>query len=117
MKLKLFTLGLIVAVLASCATQSSVVQSGLSQADVNRVKSQFPDYSLTELQKGKQLYEANCGTCHNLKSPTSESEAAWKGIVPPMVKKANKKNGVTLTEQDEQAILRYVLTMGPYNIK
>ena len=117
MKTKIFTLIVLVAVFASCATQKTAIETGMSQADVNRVKNFFPDYSLEELQLGKKLYEANCGTCHSLKSPSAESEDTWKGIVPPMVKKANKKNGTALSAQDEQAILRYVLTMGPYNIK
>jgi len=117
MKAKILTLIALIGILASCATKQATVKAGLSEADVNRVKSFFPDYSLSELQKGESLYKANCGACHSLKDPSAESEATWKGIVPPMVKKANKKNGTALSAQDEQAILRYVLTMGPYNIK
>lgn len=117
MKSKILTLVVLMGILAACATKQATVKAGLSEADVNRVKNFFPDYTLSELQKGESLYKANCGACHSLKDPSAESEDTWKGIVPPMVKKANKKNGTALSAQDEQAILRYVLTMGPYNIK
>ncbi|GIV29783.1 MAG: hypothetical protein KatS3mg028_0849 [Bacteroidia bacterium] len=39
-------------------------------------------------------------------------EEKWKNILPPMVKKVNKKTGqTTLTPQDEEKILKYILVM------
>jgi hypothetical protein len=85
--------------------------AGPSQSDVDRVATKFPNYSLAELTEGKQLYENNCGLCHNLKSPRSLNEDGWRKIVPPMVVKANKKNGNVLDAGGEEKILRYVITM------
>lgn len=87
--------------------------SGLTDADVARVQSKFPGYTLTDLKDGKELYENNCALCHGLKKLNSESEEGWRKIVPPMVKKANVKNGNKLDAAAEEKILRYVITMGP----
>lgn len=81
-----------------------------SQADVDRVQTKYPNYSLTQLNRGKQLYENNCGACHGLKDPASRSEEKWKKIVPEMVGKVNKKTAV-LNQQDQDDILKYVITM------
>lgn len=85
--------------------------TGPTQSDVDRVASKFPNYSLAELNEGKQLYENNCGLCHALHKPTSLDEQGWRKIVPPMVSKTNKKTGNTLDAKAEEKILRYVITM------
>lgn len=81
-----------------------------SQSDVDKVKTKYPDYTLAQLNQGKTLYEAHCGTCHALKSPTSEPESEWKEIVPEMTVKANKK-GAEIDAAEQELILRYVITM------
>lgn len=81
-----------------------------TQADVDRVQSKYPNYSLADLNAGKLLYENNCGNCHGLKDPASRSEEKWKKVVPEMVAKVNKKSKV-LSEQDQEHILKYVVTM------
>jgi hypothetical protein len=82
-----------------------------SQSDVDRVASKFPDYSLTELNNGKTLFEKHCGICHGLKDPTSRTEAQWTKIVPPMSAKVNYKEGKVLDANAEKLILRYLITM------
>lgn len=81
-----------------------------SQADINRVDSQFADFTLADLNRGKALYETHCGKCHGLKSPTSQSEEAWIRIVPDMCDKVNKRS-MLLDEAAQEDILRYVVTM------
>jgi len=92
---------------------TTAVPSEPTQMDVDRVQTKFPGYTLNELMDGKQLFESNCNLCHGLKKLTSESEEEWRKIVPPMVKKANKKNGNLLDAVAEDKILKYVITMGP----
>jgi cytochrome c5 len=87
-------------------------QSVPSQSDVDRVASKFPGYSLDELNKGKSLFEKYCGLCHGLKAPASQTEAEWNKIVPQMSGKVNKKENNVLDAKAQEAILRYVITMG-----
>ncbi len=88
-----------------------------TQADVDRVQGMFPGYTLDQINEGKYLYEINCALCHDLMLPSSEPEDEWRKIVPDMVQKANRKNGNTLDAAGEEQILRYVITMGPAQMK
>lgn len=97
----------IVVVLVAC---KAAKVSAPGQSDVDRVKDKYPDYTLADLNEGKKLYEMNCGSCHALKAPNSETEEEWIKIVPAMTQKVNRK-GVVLDEQAEEQILRYVITM------
>lgn len=82
-----------------------------TQADADRGAAKFPGYTLASLNEGKGLYERNCGSCHGLKKPSSESEAEWRRIVPAMAAKVNK-NSKVLDAHGEELILQYVITMG-----
>lgn len=95
------------------ASDSSGKVSGLTEADVARVQSKFPGYTLADLKEGKELYENNCALCHGLKKLNSQTEEGWRNVVPPMVKKANSKVTNKLDAAAEEKILRYVITMGP----
>ncbi|MEZ4830039.1 MAG: cytochrome c [Bacteroidia bacterium] len=82
------------------------------QADVERVQSKFPNYSLADLTQGKTLYEQHCGSCHGLKKPSSRTEEKWETIVPKMAVKANKKYPNSLDADSQEKILKYLITMG-----
>lgn len=84
-----------------------------NQTDVDRVQKKFPGYTLTQLNEGRDLYEAYCAICHELEKPSSESEGSWRKIVPEMVVKANRKTNNAIDASGEEKILRYVITMGP----
>ena len=107
MKKVIFTTFIIV-VLAAC---KAVILAAPAQSDVDRVKDKYPNYTLAELQKGKKLYELKCQACHGLKNPRKESEEEWREIVPEMVQKAKKKKGIIVSAEEEEAILKYVITM------
>jgi mono/diheme cytochrome c family protein len=92
--------------LAGCSVQLMTP----TQSDVDRVKTKYPDYTLTELNEGKALYEQNCGNCHGLKKPSSEPEEEWKEIVPEMVEKAKRK-GAKIDARQQELILKYAITM------
>ena len=85
-----------------------------TQADVDRVSAKYKDYSLMELREGKKIFEKRCTACHGLKDPGSKSAAKWKGIVPEMSNKANRKAGKEVIDINQQEfLLRYLITMGP----
>lgn len=92
--------------LFSCASKRIISPR---QADVDRMKTQFPDYTLTDLNKGKALYEGNCGNCHRLKDPAKKTADKWEATVERMVKKINKKEEKVSSEAQE-LILRYLST-------
>lgn len=104
-----------IAILVACGTaKKSTPEAEIlpTQADVDRVQTKFPGYTLSELNEGKQLFEANCNLCHRLKKPASEPESEWRTIVPRMVKKVNNKKDHHIDAAGEEKILRYLITMG-----
>ncbi len=98
----------VLAVFVTACTATKAL--GPSQADVDRMQSKFNGYTLADLTQGKALYEGNCGTCHALFDPNSRGEEQWKGVVPPMVQKVNKKQKA-LDASQEELILKYLITM------
>lgn len=95
--------------LAGCFTAKMAKPS---QDDADRANGKFAGgVTLAQLNEGKELYTNNCGTCHGLKKPGSETEEKWRKIVPAMVKKVNK-NSMVLNKDQEELILKYVVTMG-----
>ncbi len=83
-----------------------------AETAVDRPKVQFTDEQMAELNKGKLIYDQNCGLCHAAKKVNSRSVEAWKGVVPRMVVKVNRKTGTeTISQADEQVMLNYLTTM------
>ena len=67
--------------------------------------------STGEFLEGKKLYEANCGTCHRLYKPNSQSVEGWKHEVPEMSIKVNRRaENMLLDEKKQEIILNYLLT-------
>ena len=89
--------------LAACASKKTTVT--LSDADATRAAAKYPGSSLASLQKGKTLYEDNCGKCHGLKSTTAYNEEQWGKHVKRMAPKAK------IDKPTEELILQYVVTM------
>jgi len=105
---KLFCFSLLVFFVACTATK--LIQP--TQADVDRISTKYPGYSLQELQGGKVLFEQTCSRCHKLKNPASKSEKKWEKIVPTMIGKLTKKEGRQVIDAKQQdSILRYLVTM------
>lgn len=97
--------------LVSCIRYKKLVadKNAITETDASRANEMFPGTTLADLQKGKLIYDANCGKCHKLHQPDSRSADSWNKIVPPMSRKAK------LSPEDESLILRYVVTMAKKN--
>jgi cytochrome c5 len=89
--------------LAACASKKTTIS--LTDSDGSRAAAKYPGASLASLQKGKLLYEENCGSCHGLKSPTDYNEEQWGKHVKRMAPKAK------IDKPTEELILQYVVTM------
>ena len=46
------------------------------------------EFPSTEIAEGSTLFADNCGKCHALPEINKYSQEQWKGIIPPMAKKA-----------------------------
>jgi len=108
---KLFFLATVFFAVGCAVSKNADSTSGLTKDDVKRVQDLYADVTLEELNKGMNLYEANCDACHKLKDPKSEGIKGWNHHVPEMVELSNEKKGTKLTKSDEQAILRYLVSM------
>lgn len=59
---------------------------------------------LEELQQGRKLYVDNCGSCHMLYLPNRFTVDKWEAEMVIM------RTKVTITDRDEELILKYLLT-------
>lgn len=100
----------IAAVAIGCAASKQVA---ITESDLSSAKTEFSGVTLAELQTGQVLFTEHCQSCHALKDPASEGIRGWKKHVPEMVEMANRDKAADLDKKEEQAILRYVITMGP----
>jgi hypothetical protein len=83
-----------------------------TQADVDAAKMYYPDMTLAQLELGRATYQSNCNLCHELFKPSQFSEDKWVEVVPGMVEAVNNKYGSTeIDNKEQEALLRYVLTM------
>jgi mono/diheme cytochrome c family protein len=73
-------------------------------ADASRGSAHFPGLTLNELHQGRSLYLSRCGSCHVLKRPVELPPEQWQVEVDEM----RVKNGVKLTDDEAQAIVRYL---------
>ena len=68
----------------ACTTQLYVP----SEKNVDKVEKA----TLAELQRGHDLYINNCGKCHKLPKPGSQSNVGWKKVLEKMAPKAKLDN-------------------------
>lgn len=61
-------------------------------------------HSTEHLNRGRQLYIDNCGSCHQLHLPKEFSEPVWRNNLDSMSQKAN------ISGEEKQLILDYLLT-------
>lgn len=93
--LSLSILGLFFFMLSSCKTQEKAVTVSATE-EISTVTTE------NNLVEAKNLYENNCGKCHNLPNPSEYTKEAWTPIMKSMAKKSK------LTEEQTQWLLAYV---------
>lgn len=89
---------------------STVKLAAPTQADADRIKTDYPDITLEKLVEGKGLFEQKCSMCHALKKPQKQTAEAWGRIVPEMTQKANKKE-IRINPEQQDLILKYLVAM------
>ena len=95
--------------LVACGTTKLAAPA---QADADRGTAKFADVTLAQLTEGKAVYDLNCGACHKAPKPKSQSEAGWRHIVPEMCVKAKRKTGNSISPEQEESLLRFLIVMG-----
>lgn len=100
---------LFIAIFGFSCSKPALVHKQSNSEKVEAKSSSSPE---EELLEGKKLYESNCGTCHELKHPNSQSKEGWKHEVRDMSSKVNRTAGsVVLDAQKQAIILNYLLTV------
>lgn len=94
-----------VALLALVAACGRPRMPPVTAADATRASSTWPEITLAELDRGRDLYIARCSTCHLPVEPTKIAPAAWPGHIAEMKDRAH------LTGDEAQRIERYVVTI------
>jgi mono/diheme cytochrome c family protein len=87
--------------LVACAS------GGLPQptaAHLSVAQSSDPQVTLDDLSRGRSLYGARCGGCHQLPDPARPPSAGWQREIDEM----KDKQGVRLSGADSHDILRYL---------
>jgi len=75
----------------------------LSPVAVQSAQSRWPDASAGSLEKGRQLFLANCNGCHSYPDLSAYSDEKWSPIMSKMGRKAE------LSAADTDLILKFVL--------
>lgn len=89
------------ALLSGCHNESRVADAAMTEAqasDFGLVVAELPE----EVRGGAQVWNANCGRCHNLRQPREGSDRQWEGIVHQMRVRAH------LTGEEQRLILAFL---------
>jgi mono/diheme cytochrome c family protein len=73
--------------------------------DAVRARATWPDASLAELSRGRDLLRSHCAACHQVPAPRSHAAVAWPGLVDKMAERAH------LNDEERELIVRYLVTM------
>lgn len=88
------------AMLAACAT----ALARPTAEDAARAARAWPDATLSQLEHGRDVFVARCGSCHRLYLPSDEPASSWPGVLDAMAPRAK------LTPEEREAIERYLVT-------
>lgn len=99
----------VAAVIAALASVLSACASGQvprpSQEHLRAARERWPDMEPGSLERGRELYVARCGGCHNLYPPKSIPAAQWTEIVDRMSGRAG------MAAEEARLVLCYLVTV------
>lgn len=90
----------LLALAAGCAT--ALVRP--TADDAARAVRMWPDANLAQLERGRELFVARCGSCHRLYLPSDESASSWPRVLDVMAPRA------TLAPEEREAVERFLIT-------
>lgn len=76
-----------------------------SPAQAEAIQQRWPGTTQADLNRGRQLYVARCGGCHNLYPPSAFAADLWPEIMEKMAARSR------LTRQEHEEILRYLVAV------
>lgn len=80
---------------AACSSQLYIP----TEVNVNKVETA----SLSELQKGHDLFQNNCGKCHKIPKPDNHTNQQWVKILENMAPKAK------LSTEQSDLVYKYIV--------
>lgn len=105
---RLFTLFIIsgaALTLTQCATKKAAVKTPAEPTTPEAIVAEVKrNYTPAQMDEGKMIWEAKCGTCHKLYAPQSRMVPTWENVLVRMNPKAK------LNEEEAGKVRAYVLT-------
>jgi hypothetical protein len=86
---KYLVIGFVAAVIAACSSTSNILAP--AETDLAKVKADFPNATIADLQHGFSLYKQNCSGCHLLYLPSEKTKEQWVKVLPEMFGKTSLK--------------------------
>jgi cytochrome c5 len=99
-KIKYLVISFFAAAIVACGGTSFMFAP--TPDDLTKIKTEFPDATTAELEKGFHLYKSNCTGCHTLYLPTSKNRHEWDKVFPEMFSKTSLK------AEEQKLVRQYV---------
>ncbi len=92
----------IAAFIVACGTTTNTLAP--VESELSKVKKDYPDVTVADLQQGFTLWKMNCGGCHTLHLPNEKTKEQWAKLLPEMFLKTSLK------EQEKRQITEYLFS-------
>lgn len=96
-------IGVAIAALSAGSCTTSTLPH-ISDADVARAQSMWPEASRTSLERGRALYRTRCSACHEPFVPATRSRATWEHVLTEMGPRAH------LDAEETRLVMSYLET-------
>lgn len=96
---KIITISILSLIIFACSHKT---KSTVTKTEVATEKTESATVSNAQFMVGKTVYEAKCGRCHKLFSPTKGNMSQWTGWIDRMAPKAK------LTDEEKQQVTDYI---------